>query len=400
MEKGALKKKRLNERHGGGHAHSCKKYIFVQKCRMPKNSGSGFLSGLVSPIFSPDAVLDIRADGGGQDGGNGKVLIISDMHMGDGGYGDDLANNGDILCAMLRQKYLAENWRLVLNGDIEDAQRYTFSKIYTYWKELYNIFSCFAEKKMLYKTIGNHDEALIFEKDYPFQLFNAIRIETGYNPIYVYHGHQLSPVYTRFNRVLGLGIRYLLRPFGIPTMNTGRSPRRRFFIEKEAYKFSIQNDCISIIAHTHRPLFESLGRYEYIKYEIETHCRNYPKAEGGEKEKLHNEVTALRSELLKLRKSERRDVLFNSLYGNELPVPCLFNSGCAIRKKGINAIELDAQTISLVYWFAEGRSRKFVKRGGYAIEELTGTPYRRAVLNTDSLEYISSRIALLKEPVV
>ncbi|MDR2490154.1 MAG: metallophosphoesterase [Spirochaetaceae bacterium] len=366
---------------------------------MLKTSGSRFLSGLVSPKFSPDAVLDVRTNGCGPDGGDGKVLIISDMHMGDGGYGDDLTNNGDILCAMLRQKYLAENWTLILNGDIEDAQRYTYQKIYMYWKELYKIFSCFAEKKMLYKTIGNHDETLIFEKNYPYQLFNAIRIETGYNPIYVYHGHQLSPIYTRFNHVLGLGIRYLLRPFGIPTMNTDRSPRRRFFIEKEAYNFSIQNDCISIIAHTHRPLFESLGRYEYIKYEIENHCRNYPRAEGGEREKLRAEVTALRSELLKLRRSERRDVLFNSLYGNELPVPCLFNSGCAIRRKGINAIELDANTISLVYWFAEGRSRKFVKRGGYAIEELPGTPCRRAVLNSDSLAYISSRIALLKEPV-
>jgi hypothetical protein len=76
-------------------------------------------------------------------------------------------------------------------------------------------------------------------------------------------------------------------------------------------------------------------------------------------------------------------------------VPCLFNSGCCIGKKGLNAIELSGEDISLVYWFAEGRGRRFVSRGGYEIEKLPGTRFRRVVLNNERLDYILARIKLL-----
>jgi hypothetical protein len=97
----------------------------------------------------------------------------------------------------------------------------------------------------------------------------------------------------------------------------------------------------------------------------------------------------------KLKRSERRDVLRQSLYGDELPVPCLFNSGSAIGKKGITAIELNNQNIALVYWFIEGQGRKFVNRGWYDVEQMPGTSYRRVVLNQDRLDYIKARIELL-----
>jgi len=76
-------------------------------------------------------------------------------------------------------------------------------------------------------------------------------------------------------------------------------------------------------------------------------------------------------------------------------VPCLFNSGSVIGKKGINAIELDSSTISLVYWFTEGRGKKFVHRGSYNIDVLEGTEQRRSVINTDRLDYIKAKIELL-----
>jgi hypothetical protein len=166
-------------------------------------------------------------------------------------------------------------------------------------------------------------------------------------------------------------------------------------VEKQAYEFSQRNNCISIIGHTHRALFESLGRFDYIKYEIERLCRDYPSSAPEVQERIRSEVSSLRMELWKLKRSERRDVLRESLYGDELPVPCLFNSGSAISRKGINAIELDQGSISLVYWFTEGEGRKFVGRGGYPVERLGETRYHRAVLNQDRLDYIKARIELL-----
>ncbi|MDR3170764.1 MAG: serine/threonine protein phosphatase [Treponema sp.] len=340
----------------------------------------------VSPRFNLLAKLDISQ--------GGKTLIISDFHMG-AGRRDDLATNGALLTEILEGYYFSGDWNLILNGDIEEFQRYPLRAIQNQWASLYGVFDRFAGENRLYKTIGNHDDALIFEEHYPYPLYNAVRIHTGTIPIYVYHGHQSSRMYTDFNNFIGVSLRYLLKPVGIRNISGARSPHRRFSVEKKAYNFSLKNNCISIIGHTHRALFESLGRYDYIKFEIERLCRDYPASDGQDRERIAAEVHALRRELGKLKRSERRDVLRQSLYGDELPVPCLFNSGSAISKKGINAIELDNDSIALVYWFTEGKGKHFVNRGGYEVEAFRDTAYRRVVLNQDRLDYVTSKIELL-----
>jgi UDP-2,3-diacylglucosamine pyrophosphatase LpxH len=345
---------------------------------------TNFFSDITSRYYNGDAVLDISQ--------SGKVLIVSDLHMGTG-RSDDLAENGELLISLLEDWYFKQGWYLVLNGDIEELQRHSLEHIQERWFRLFRIFDLFEKEKRLFKLIGNHDEALVFKKNYPYTLYNVMKIETGLIPAYVYHGHQSSRIYHKYNKLIGAGIRYVLQPFGIKNMSTARSPYRRFFVEKQAYAFSRQNRCLSIIGHTHRPLFESLGRFDYIKFEIERLCRDYPASDGGDRERIESEVAALRRELGKLRRKERRDVLRQSLYGDELPVPCLFNCGCAIGKKGLHAIELSAGDIALVYWYTEGKGRRFVSRGGFQIEKLG--PHRRALLNQDRLDYILARIHLL-----
>jgi UDP-2,3-diacylglucosamine pyrophosphatase LpxH len=346
-----------------------------------------FLSQLSESEF-PDVVLDIS--------GGGKVLIISDLHMGSG-LRDDLYHNGEMLTCLLEEYYYKNGWILVLNGDIEELQKYSLDYIREKWAGLYRIFNLFSRENRLYKTIGNHDELLLLKRygSYPYPLHNVIKINTGIVPAYVYHGHQLSKIYARFNKLFGLCSRYILKPFGIKNITDARSPRRRFIIEKKAYGFSMTNHCLSIIGHTHRPLFESLGRFDYIKFEIERLCRDYPASQGDVRSRIENEVTALRKELGKLKHKERRDVLRQSLYGDELPVPCLFNSGCTLGRKGITAIEMTNEDIALVYWFTEGKSKKFVTRGGYKTEGIPGKPYHRAVLNHNRLDYIFAKIKLL-----
>ncbi|MDR1410723.1 MAG: metallophosphoesterase [Spirochaetaceae bacterium] len=345
-----------------------------------------FFADMLSPRFDIEAALDISR--------RGRVVVVSDLHMG-GGRGDDLEFNGGLLHTILEQYYFPSGWNLLLNGDIEELQRYSLDSIRAKWPQFYRLFDRFAAEGRFFKTLGNHDEALLFERDYPYPLFNSVRIETPQFPVFVYHGHQSSRMYTEFNHIVGAGIRYLLKPFGIRNLSTARSPNRRFFVEKQAYYFSLRNRCVSIIGHTHRALFESLGRFEIIKYEIERLCRDYTDADSNGRERIKNEIDALRVDLGKLRRRERRDALKQSLYGDELPVPCLFNSGCAIGRQGFNAIELDRDTISLVYWFTEGASRKFVNRGWYQVEKFGATPYRRVVLNSGSLNYIKARIELL-----
>jgi len=347
-----------------------------------------FFSRLSNDEFQKESILDIS--------NGGKVLIISDLHMGTGAR-DDLYHNGEMLTCILEEYYFKNGWFLVLNGDIEELQRYSLDYIRETWAGLYRVFNLFARENRLYKIIGNHDEPLNFLRhtSYPYFIHSVVKIETGIMPAYVYHGHQLSFIYSNFNWLLGFFIRFFMGTFGIKNITDSRNPFKRFKIEKKAYAFSIKNHCLSIIGHTHRALFESLGRFDYIKFEIERLCRDYPASTGEDRARIENEVNALRKELGKLKRKERRDVLRQSLYGDELPVPCLFNSGCAIGKKGLTAIEMTNEDIALVYWFAEGKSKKFVTRGNYEIVNIPGRPYHRAILNYNKLDYLFARIKLL-----
>ena len=348
---------------------------------------SSFFQDIISKRFNPDAVLNLSAS---PDMAGDKVLIISDLHMGSGSR-DDFHSNGDLVRRILEEYYYKNGWYLILNGDIEELAKYPLSAIRNEWAGMYRVFDLFASAGRLYKILGNHDEDLIFESNYPYQLYNVVHIETPLIPVYVYHGHQSSQVYTKFNNIIRLSLRYIFKPIGIRNISSARSPNRRFHVEKQAYLFSMENNCISIIGHTHRALFESLSRIDYIKFEIEKHCRDYPSSSGTNRERIANEVKALRQELGKLNKQERRNSRL-ALYGNELPIPCLFNSGCAIGKKGFNAIELDKDKITLVYWYAEGKGMKFINRGWYKVEEFFGC--YRSVLNQERLDYVKSRIEL------
>jgi len=347
-----------------------------------------FFNRLSEEELPDNSILDIS--------NGGKVLIISDLHMGTGSR-DDLNHNGEMLTCILEEYYYKNGWILVLNGDIEELQRFSINQIRERWAGLYRVFRLFSDENRLFKIVGNHDEQLLSKRyaSYPFPLHNVIKINTGTVPAYVYHGHQLSALYVKFNWVFGGLIRYILKPIGIKNITDSRSPYKRFHVEKKAYAFSLKNNCLSIIGHTHRALFESLGRFDYIKFEIERLCRDYPASIGEARSRIENEVVALRKELGKLKRKEKRDVHRQSLYGDELPVPCLFNSGCALGKKGINAIEMTNEDIALVYWFIEGKSKKFITRGGYEIDGIDGKPYRRAVLNQNRLDYIFARIKLL-----
>jgi len=363
---------------------------------------STFFSEMLSKRFNPAAVLDLtdsgRPPGGNREPESGevssqlpKVLIISDFHMGSGKR-DDFKNNGEMAGRILEEYYFKNGWYLILNGDIEELAKFSLDEIRSEWADMYRIFDLFASAGKLYKTLGNHDENLIFERDYPYSTYNAVRIETGVIPIYVYHGHQSSKVYTSFNNIVRLSLKYLLKPIGIKNISSARSPHRRFTVEKKAYDFSMSNNCISVIGHTHRSLFESLPRVDYIKFEIERLCLDYISAPAEEREKIASEVSALRLELGKLKRKDRKEGFRLSLYGDELPFPCLFNSGSAIGKKGINAIEVDPENIALVYWFAEGKGMKFVSRGWYEVVNAAG--YCRTVLNRSRLDYVKTKIEL------
>lgn len=324
-----------------------------------------------------------------------RYVIFSDLHMGGGGRADDLLHNGALLRDLLADWYYPRGDILVLNGDIEELQRFTMARIREQWRSLYELFDRYREAGRFHKILGNHDAVLRLHPHYPYELLDGLRLRAGELDFHLFHGHQSSSRYERDSFLIGLLLRYIATPLGIHNIANRRRLRQRFSIEQAAYTYSRNAGVVSLIGHTHRTLFESLSRYDLVKFEIESLCREYPSADDVQRNDIEKEVHALRGELEKLTKKERRHSLHDSLYGDILPVPCLFNSGNCIGRKGLTCIELDRESISLVYWFTEGHGKKFVSRGQYAIEALPNSPARRVVLNSDRLDYIQARIRLL-----
>jgi hypothetical protein len=76
-------------------------------------------------------------------------------------------------------------------------------------------------------------------------------------------------------------------------------------------------------------------------------------------------------------------------------IPCLFNSGCVIDKKGINCLEIENGNITLVSWYDEKNNKSNITYNPLTHKNLKNSTYSRVKLKKDSLDYIFTRINLL-----
>jgi len=325
-----------------------------------------------------------------------KFVIFSDLHMGDGNRNDDFERNSKLFSYVLKNYYLKNDYTLILNGDIEDLQRFKFQKICKKWQAVFEIFDSFSAKQNLYKLIGNHDEDLIFNKEYieKYSLHESIKLVSQNIDIFIFHGHQASQKYMKHNKLIGLFLRYIANPLGIGNYSVSHDSRRKYFIEQNVYNFTRTKKIISIVGHTHRPLFESLSKIDTLKFKIEELCRNYYVSNNEKKKEIETIIHGYEKELESFSKKEKKKNLHDSIYGSDLVLPCLFNSGCVIGKRGITAIEIVNNEISLVHYFDKNISEKFLHTNNHP-SQIDDTDFYKVVLNKDSLEYINTKIKIL-----
>src|SRR5208337_2824627 len=109
-------------------------------------------------------------------GPSDRMVIISDLHLGDGGPRDDFRQNAALVGEVLRSHYLAAGYSLVLNGDIEELQRFSYARIRARWAPLLALFEEFRRRGGLYKILGNHDQGLraVAEKNLSDTLLDAV----------------------------------------------------------------------------------------------------------------------------------------------------------------------------------------------------------------------------------
>jgi UDP-2,3-diacylglucosamine pyrophosphatase LpxH len=326
-----------------------------------------------------------------------RWVIFSDLHMGDGSSTDDFKSNSNIFSKALEEYYLKKKFKLFLNGDVEELQRFSLKKITDHWKEIYKLFDQFHEKTELIKTIGNHDIELGLMKDYPFpyRTLEGYKLLWKDNPIFLFHGHQASKKYQKHNELIGFTLKYLANPLGIKSYSVSHDSNKQYNIEKRVYHYSSFKERVSIIGHTHRPLFESLHKVERLRFKIEQLCRDYASKELANKKSIKDSIKAHKKEL-KTYYKEHADTSFQSyVYNSLFHIPCLFNSGTVIGKRGMTCLELSNGQIRLVHWFDKNISEKYLQKSGYKSEQLKGTDFYRMVINQEQLDYVFTRIKLL-----
>lgn len=317
--------------------------------------------------------------------------------MGDGGATDDFKRNAKLFESALKNHYLKNNHALILNGDVEEMQRFQIKKIVNRWEEIYDLFDRFNDKGNFHKIIGNHDLELQLMKDLPFsyQHHEAIKLKFEDNHLLVFHGHQASKKYQEHNELIGFTLKYFANPLGIKSYSVSHSSQKQYKIEKRVYGFSSFNKVVSIIGHTHRPLFESLHKVDRLKYKIEQLCRDYADKTGEVLYELKTEIKSHKKELKKYYRQNKDHSFQNYVYNTLFHIPCVFNSGCVVGKRGMTCLEIEGDKIRLVHWFDKKISKKYLKQSGYQPEQLGDSDFYRMVINEESLNYIFTRIKFL-----
>jgi len=326
-----------------------------------------------------------------------RVVIFSDLHMGDGRSRDDFHANSELFKTALEKYYLERGYTLILNGDVEELHRYSLHMIQQKWAGVYEIFDTFQEKGRFYKIFGNHDSKLFSFPDQPlrYPLYESVKLNFEGHKILVFHGHQLSFYYQKFNDLMGLVLRYLARPLRIKHYSVAHDKRKKFVIERRLYEFTKRRRIAALIGHTHRPLFESMSKVDTLNWEIETLLRKYQKVKKTERPEIEAKILELKREIDRQEARKGKELSISRLYSDATVVPCVFNSGCVIGKRGMTGIEIDNGKIKLVHWFHKNLKKKYIREDVKNTIQLEETDFFRTVLKKDDLDYIFTRIRLL-----
>lgn len=328
-----------------------------------------------------------------------RYIIFSDFHLGTGGRRDDFSGNARQVLTLLKEYYYPKGYSLILNGDVEELQKHRAEKVFTQWKELYRIFDIFKEEGRLYKIWGNHDQELLgreFHHGCNKGLLESLILEFPQGDVFVYHGHQASAYKGILNFMIGLALRYFVNPLGVKNIVRDYGNMKAHNTEKRVYEFSRRKGIVSIIGHTHRPLFEAMSDIDIIMASIENLIREYIRKDSVHKAAIEREICMYKAELQKKLADESMEGAIGSIYNREMIIPVIFNSGCMISKKMINGIEILDGRISLIRWTSEAQKKRYY-RDDEEVEEFRfgERSYYKKILKSDSLEYVFTRIHLM-----
>ncbi|MDX9871606.1 MAG: metallophosphoesterase [Clostridia bacterium] len=241
-----------------------------------------------------------------------KIVIMNDIHRGNGSEADDFAKNQNKYYAAL-ELYNQNKYTYIELGDGDELWENDFAEVAETHSRIYQLMSQFYEEGRLYVVYGNHDIIKrnnprllegyfdpVLKKNIP--LFPGITIHesiilkyapTGYQLVLM-HGHQADVFNDTYWRVARFLVRYLWQPLQlIGVKDPTRAAKNNFLrkmIDKILIQWTDQEKKLLIAGHTHRTVFPGQGD------------------------------------------------------------PLYFNSGCCVLPRHITALEITGGAISLVQW--------------------------------------------------
>ena len=227
-----------------------------------------------------------------------KLIVMSDMHRGDGSGADDFAKNSLIYrCAL--EHYLEEGFTYIELGDAEELwENDNFDQIYITHTPVYELLAKFHDpdpaKTRYLKVWGNHDlywkdNEAVYRTLFPdIAIHEGIVLESGNREdndemgrvILLIHGHQADPKCCGEGAVVS---KFFVHYFWPDLQRCGvKDPTRAALnpglcneVDRRLHEWASRNDqgIAAIIAgHTHRAVFENLSLTErrYLESKIKT----------------------------------------------------------------------------------------------------------------------------------
>ena len=228
-----------------------------------------------------------------------RIILMSDVHRGDGGWADDFSKNQNLYFAALTH-YYNDNYTYIEIGDGDELwKNKQLSDIIYVHSHAFWLLSKFFIEGRFYSIFGNHDMVKRdskFVKNNMYQyfderkkmhlpLFENIIVHEGLvlrhtateQKILLIHGHQVSLIDYELWRLSRFLVRYLWRPlesFGVndPT-STAKSYNKKNAVEKQLIEWVTQENHMLIAGHTHRPRFPEVGEPPYFNDGSSVHPR-------------------------------------------------------------------------------------------------------------------------------
>ncbi len=302
-----------------------------------------------------------------------RVVIMSDMHKGNGNAADDFDASSNLYTAACYH-YLNEEYTMVALGDVEELWENNMADIIANNEANIAVEKLFVQQNKLIKIYGNHDidwaSKKFAEKWLPtlygcnIPVYEGVVLQTKINDttlnILLTHGHQgdkLSDgnswsrwfVYNVWSKIQAY--------FDIHINTPSLDFLLRDFHNRTMYQWSTtQENAVLITGHTHKPVFAGLNHIEQINKEIleSNLCGNTEKAK--------------QLEILKTQKL--RDYIQDEPYTPKSPT--YFNTGCCCYNDGdLTVIEISSGYIRLVKWEtkADGTTHNYIKHA-IALQEI------------------------------